>query len=87
MTTPANRGIATFVIPDPDKRMPAVLPASALAMWLGEVPASLEAVRDLLKTYEDDEAWEMRRDEGTGADKRTRTAPKQTKADREPGLF
>ena len=87
VTTPANRGIAKFVIPDPDKRMPAVLPASSLAMWLGEVPASLEVVRDLLKTYEDGGDWEMRRDEGPGADKRSRPAPKQTKADREPGLF
>ena len=82
VTTSANKGIAKFVIPDPDKRMPAVLPASALPMWLGEIPASSEAVRDLLKTYEDGGVWDMRRN-----DKKAKTTAKSAKADREPGLF
>ena len=92
VTTPANEGIGKFVVGDPDKRMPAVLPASALPMWLGEIPASPEAVRDLLRTYEDGGAWEMRRAGEPRAgelkkDKPANSTPKAAKTNRGPGLF
>jgi len=58
-TTGANRGISTFVTGDPDKRMPAVLREEDIPVWLGEEAANLEAVRDVLRTYEDDGAWDM----------------------------
>ncbi len=58
-TTQANRGISKFVTGDPDKRMPAVLHAEDIPVWLGEAPADLETVRDVLRPYEDEGAWDM----------------------------
>lgn len=60
VTTPANEGIAKFVVPDPDQRMPAVMAEADIPVWLGEVPATLEEVHKTLKTYEDGGAWDMR---------------------------
>lgn len=59
-TTQANAGISNFVTGDPDKRMPAVLHEEDIPIWLGEEPASLEAVRDVLRPYEDEGTWDMR---------------------------
>ncbi len=58
-TTSANEGIARFVTGDPDKRMPAVLREEDIPVWLGEEPANIEGVRELLRAYEDDGAWDM----------------------------
>lgn len=60
-TTRANKGLSAFVAGAPDQRMPAVLREEDMALWLGEVPAEPEAIRELLRPYEDDGAWEMRR--------------------------
>lgn len=59
-TTKANEGIARFVTADPDKRMPAVLEAADIPIWLGETDASIEDIVATLKTYEDNGAWDMR---------------------------
>ncbi|MEZ5997442.1 MAG: SOS response-associated peptidase family protein [Hyphomonas sp.] len=58
-TTTANKGIARFVVADPDQRMPAVLKEEDMPVWLGEVPATPEEIRAVLQTYEDDGAWDM----------------------------
>lgn len=58
-TTMANKGISKFVTGDPDQRMPAVLHEEDIPVWLGEVPASPEEIRDVLRPYEDDGAWDM----------------------------
>lgn len=58
-TTAANRGISEFVAGFPDQRMPAVLREEDIAVWLGEVPADPETIRDVLRPYEDEGAWEM----------------------------
>lgn len=59
-TTGANKGISKFVTGDPDQRMPAVLQEEDIPVWLGERPASLEEVREVLRPYEDEGAWDMR---------------------------
>lgn len=53
-TTPPNPLIATI-----SDRMPAVLRPEDWAVWLGETEASLAEVKALLKTFDDDGAWEM----------------------------
>ena len=60
-TTRANQGISEFVTGDPDKRMAAVVAEDDIPLWLGELRAPMEDVRDVLRTYEDDGAWDMTR--------------------------
>jgi len=77
-TTKANRGIARFVVADPDQRMPAVLKEEDLPVWLGEVPATPEEVHAVLQTYEDDGAWDMQPEStGRGPSTRPATGPEQ----------
>ena len=53
-TTPANALIAPIT-----DRMPAILPPETWPIWLGETGASLEEVKTLLTTYDDEGGWEM----------------------------
>jgi putative SOS response-associated peptidase YedK len=87
VTAKANKGMSEFVAPDPDrehsdKRMPAIIPEADIPKWLGEAPATPEEVRDLLRTYEDDGAWDMRPEEPKRAPPKPK-APKKS----EPELF
>ena len=54
VTTPANVRISRIT-----DRMPAILPREAWPVWLGETDASLDDVKALLQTFEDDGAWTM----------------------------
>jgi len=54
VTTPANALIAPIT-----DRMPAILRAEDWAVWLGEAPAPLSEIKALLRTYEDEGAWEI----------------------------
>ncbi len=54
VTTPANALIARIT-----DRMPAILHPVDWPVWLGETPAPLAEVKALLRTFEDDGAWEM----------------------------
>jgi putative SOS response-associated peptidase YedK len=58
VTVPANKLIASL----PTDRMPAVLSPEDWAKWLGEVPASPEAVKSCLKTVEG-VRWTMAKEE------------------------
>jgi putative SOS response-associated peptidase YedK len=62
VTVPANRLIATL----PTDRMPAFLAPEDWAVWLGEVPASVEEVKACLKTVEGVQ-WTMAREGKRGA--------------------
>lgn len=53
-TVPPNPLIAAIT-----DRMPAVLPQEDWAGWLGETDASLKDVKALLRTFDDEGAWEM----------------------------
>lgn len=53
VTVPANRLIATIT-----ERMPAVIAPEHWAQWLGEEPASVEALKAMLRPFEGD--WDMR---------------------------
>jgi len=54
VTTPPNPLIARIT-----DRMPAILRQEDWAVWLGETDASLKDVKALLKTFDDEGAWEM----------------------------
>jgi putative SOS response-associated peptidase YedK len=54
VTTPPNPLIARVT-----DRMPAVLRQDDWPVWLGETDASLTDVKALLKTFDDEGAWEM----------------------------
>lgn len=54
VTTPANVLISRIT-----DRMPAILPRDVWPTWLGETDATLEEVKALLQTFEDDGAWTM----------------------------
>jgi putative SOS response-associated peptidase YedK len=62
VTVPANRLIATL----PTDRMPAFLAPQDWAVWLGEVPASVDEVKSCLKTVEGVH-WTMAREGKRGA--------------------
>lgn len=70
VTTPANALISRIT-----DRMPAILPREAWPTWLGETDASLNDVKVLLRTYEDDGAWMMEEQ----ASSRRRRPPKALK--------
>jgi putative SOS response-associated peptidase YedK len=53
-TTPPNALIARIT-----DRMPAILSRDTWATWLGETPASLPEVKELLRIYEDGGNWTM----------------------------
>lgn len=59
-TTTPNPLIATIT-----DRMPAILRQEDWAMWLGEADTSLANVKALLKTFDDDGAWEMSEQQAT----------------------
>jgi len=65
VTVPANALIATL----PTDRMPAVLADADWATWLGEEPASSDAVKSCLKTVEGVK-WTMTREERAATAKR-----------------
>jgi len=75
-TAAANKGIARFVVADPDPRMPAVLHEDDIPVWLGEVPASPEEIRAVLRPYEDEGRWDMAPSDGANQ-KRKSVPPKQ----------
>jgi putative SOS response-associated peptidase YedK len=54
VTTPPNPLIARIT-----DRMPAILRQEDWAVWFGETDASLKDVKALLRTFDDDGAWEM----------------------------
>lgn len=54
VTTPPNPLIARIT-----DRMPAILRQEDWPVWLGETDAPLKDVKALLKTFDDDGAWEM----------------------------
>jgi putative SOS response-associated peptidase YedK len=54
VTTPPNALIARIT-----DRMPAILPRQAWSMWLGEIDASPDDVKALLRTFDDRGAWTM----------------------------
>ena len=54
VTTPANALIAPIT-----DRMPAILRSEEWATWLGETPAPLADVKALLRSYDDEGAWEI----------------------------
>lgn len=57
-TTPANKLISKIT-----DRMPAILSAEDVPVWLGETGAPLADIKALLRTYEDGGAWEMAREQ------------------------
>jgi putative SOS response-associated peptidase YedK len=69
VTVPANRPLAGL----PTDRMPAVLAPDDWAAWLGEQPASLDAVKACLRTM-DDVRWTMTREERVVSRRRARPA-------------
>jgi putative SOS response-associated peptidase YedK len=54
VTVPPNPLIARIT-----DRMPAILRQEDWSVWLGEDDASLKDVKALLKTFDDEENWEM----------------------------
>ncbi len=54
VTTPANALIAPLT-----DRMPAILPREAWPLWLGETDAAPAEVKDVLKTFEAGDRWEI----------------------------
>jgi putative SOS response-associated peptidase YedK len=69
VTVPANRLLAGL----PTDRMPAVLAPEDWAVWLGETPAGLDAVKACLRTM-DDVRWTMTREERAASTRRARPA-------------
>ena len=67
VTVPANRLLMGL----PTDRMPAVLAEQDWAVWLGEEPASLDAVKAVLRTV-DDVRWTMTREERAAGPRRSR---------------
>jgi len=67
VTVAANRLLAGL----PTDRMPAVLAEEDWAIWLGEEPASLDAVKACLRTM-DDVRWTMAREERAASARRAR---------------
>jgi putative SOS response-associated peptidase YedK len=65
VTVAANQLVARL----PTDRMPAVLAPQDWAKWLGEEPASLDDVKDCLKTVED-LRWTMAKEERAGTARR-----------------
>ncbi len=58
-TKAAINWFSAFVAADPDQRRPAVLHEAEIPVLLGEVPASAEEIRAVLRPYEDDGRWDM----------------------------
>ena len=61
VTTPPNALISRIT-----DRMPATLPRETWATWLGEMDASLEDVKALLRTFDDGGAWTMEPQQPSG---------------------
>ncbi len=68
MATVAANGLLAGL---PTDRMPAVLVEEDWAIWLGEEPASLDAVKGCLRTVED-ARWSMSREERAASTRRAR---------------
>lgn len=70
VTTPPNPLIARVT-----DRMPAVLRQQDWPVWLGETDASLTDVKALLKTFDDEGAWEMSEQASSKSSKPAKTKP------------
>ena len=76
VTTPAN----VLISPVTD-RMPAILQQEDWVTWLGETDASLHEVKALLKTFEDEGAWDI------APQQTPPKSPKPAKTKEQEGLF
>jgi putative SOS response-associated peptidase YedK len=70
VTTPPNPLIATIT-----DRMPAILRQEDWAAWLGETDAPLKSVKALLRTFDDQGAWEMSEQASSKSVKTTKPRP------------
>lgn len=71
VTTPANTLISRIT-----DRMPAILPEDDWSTWLGEGRASVEEVKAVLRTFEDDGAWSMTEQAPSAKTKMRNTSPR-----------
>lgn len=69
-TVPSNPLIARIT-----DRMPAILQQQDWSIWLGETDASLSDVKALLKTFDDEGAWEMSEQASSKAAKSAKPKP------------